>query len=102
MPRREQTPHATPLLVFLGLLGLGGTMIATNASTFYGRVLTRLDDIEHILEGIDLQALETTWTDSDGLIHTVSTPRDDNETLDDWTLRHKAAVDAMKKLYPPV
>jgi hypothetical protein len=47
-----------------------------------------------------MQTTTTTWT-SDGMTHTVSTPRNDGETVTAWVARHKEAVDALKAIYPP-
>lgn len=49
----------------------------------------------------DVQVLETSWKDVDGVLHTVKTPRQSDETLDAWTARHQAAVDALQAIYPP-
>lgn len=49
----------------------------------------------------DVQVLETSWKDADGVTHTVKTPRQADETLDAWTARHQAAVDALQAIYPP-
>ena len=43
------------------------------------------------------------WKDADGITHTVSTPRNGpSEPIDEWAARHKANVDALKALFPPV
>lgn len=55
--------------------------------------------LEQELEHMD--PLVTTWTDAEGLTHTVTTHRDGTETMAQWVDRHKEKVDAMKAAFPP-
>ena len=59
------------------------------------------DSIPETYPEDDVQVLETSWKDADGVLHTVKTPRQSDETLDAWTARHQAAVAALQAIYPP-
>lgn len=45
--------------------------------------------------------LETTWTDTDGITHTVQTTQNQGEDVTAWVARHAAAVNALKAAFPP-
>lgn len=47
------------------------------------------------------QKHETSWTDSEGLTHKVTTPRNTNEPDEEWAARHAASVAALKAIFPP-
>lgn len=47
------------------------------------------------------QTLQYTYTGKDGGTHTVTTPRLDGESADDWVTRHQEAVAALQAVYPP-
>ena len=48
-----------------------------------------------------MQTLTTKWTDTNGAVHEVSTPRGDGEEVTAWVARHQEAVDALQSVYPP-
>lgn len=47
------------------------------------------------------QTLTASWKDSSGLTHTVTTPKNGNESPQEHAARHQALVAVMVELYPP-
>lgn len=61
-------------------------------------ILNHLEEQQR--EEMATMRLSSTWT-SEQVAHTLtSTPRE-GETVEAWALRHKAAVDAAKAVFPP-
>lgn len=52
------------------------------------------------VEGEIMQTVTTTWT-SGGAQQTVTTPRQEDESTEDWVARHRDAVVAMQAAFPP-
>lgn len=59
-----------------------------------------LTSIEQQQEEEQMQKTATTWV-SEGLTHTLTTPRLEGEEIAAWAARHKEAVDAFKAQFPP-
>ena len=53
------------------------------------------------MEEEEVQTYTANWTDASNIEHEVKTTREDGESQTAWANRHKAAVDALKALYPP-
>lgn len=47
------------------------------------------------------EPLVTTWTDTEGRDHTVTTYRGNGQSEVAWHAQHDAAVGALKQVYPP-
>lgn len=65
------------------------------------RVETTAQEVLRIKEQI-MQTMVTRWRDADGVEHSVSTPREPNESAEAQAARHKEAVKALQALFPPV
>jgi hypothetical protein len=97
--------HIFPLLVGLGL---GALALLTYS---FDHTRRGVDSIQQRLEVVTQHGVQavvevpkmmsSSWTDADGVRHEVTTPREQNESPEDWAARHKAAVEALKALYPP-
>jgi hypothetical protein len=48
-----------------------------------------------------MQQMTSAWSDSDGNTHSVTTTRQDGESVAAFTQRHKDAVEALQAIYPP-
>ena len=79
---------AGTLVVFCGMLGYTGYRV------------TRLEQTIERIFGDETMTLTTTWK-SGNMTHTVTTPREGDETAAAHSARHKEAVEALKALYPP-
>ncbi len=49
-----------------------------------------------------MQSVTTTWTDAQGVTHSVTTVRQEGETDQQLAARHRAAVEALQQVFPPV
>lgn len=58
-----------------------------------------LQSMEQQQEEEQMQKTATTWV-SEGLTHTVTTPRLEGEAVPAWAARHKEAVDGFKAAFP--
>ena len=64
------------------------------------RVETTAQEVLRIKEQI-MQTMVTRWRDAENVEHSVSTPRQPNESAEAQAARHDEAVKALKALYPP-
>lgn len=84
------------LVAFMGL-AVYGTLAQTGT-------LTKLAEIVRTLKAqlADMDPMVASWTDADGVTHTVTTHHNGTETIQEWIDRHKDKVDKMKVAFPPV
>ncbi len=61
------------------------------------RVQTHIERIKELL----MQSITTEWKDANGNNHSVTTPRNENESREDWYARHAEAVAAAQAIWPP-
>ena len=68
----------------------------------YGNIRTLTSEVTELreLREASMQTMTSTWT-SGGTTHTVTTPRNENESNEDWGKRHKDSLDEMQSLFPP-
>lgn len=57
------------------------------------------ETMEPVTEETSMQTLTSTWK-SQGVTHTISTPREQNETVADWQGRHDEALEAALAEWP--
>lgn len=77
-------------------LAVYGTLAQSGTLTRLANLVSQLQD-----QLANMDPFVTTWTDAENLTHTVTTHRDGTETMAEWADRHKAAVDALKAVFPP-
>jgi len=88
--RRLSTPAALLLLAFaLTLTGVN-----------YARHTSVIQAIQNVEKERKMQSLQASWV-SEAITHTVTTPRQPEESVPAWIARHKESVDAMKAAFPP-
>ena len=86
--------------------GLLGAIIAVALlMVFNGYQLTSLrSSVDEVLSQFQTETMnetyETSWT-SAGVTHTVTTPKNQDESPTDWARRHAASVAALMDLFPP-
>lgn len=59
------------------------------------------EEVRDTWKAVWMQEIVTSWTDASGVKHTVRTVRKEDESVEDWKDRHKAAVESMQEEYPP-
>ena len=98
MPRIPIRHPAT--WVTIALLFLGSTMISRLVEMQKLRQATEaLEPIYRVLRPT-MQLMTATWT-SGGITHTLTTPKLDDETDEQWLQRHANSVAAAKEVFPP-
>ena len=86
---------ATWIIIVLAVLGVAFAAVSAAASREAVQIVREIRK-----EPTIMATITTTWKDANGIDHSVTTTKGPDESDESHALRHKAAVDAMLKLYP--
>lgn len=82
----------------LALMALGAVGTTTSNYLFHEHVLTRME-LSAALTQRERTKMSTKWI-SGGEEQVLTTPQNDDESVEDWGKRHKARVIKMKIIFP--